>query len=361
MNKYMLKVERGDEMQQVYIVTGANGHLGNVVVQKLIEQKATVRALILPDTQHHMIDSNNVSIYEGDVRNLDALEPLFQKDNPNDQMIVIHTAGIVSITSKKMPLLEAVNVGGTKNMIELSMKHNVHRFIYVSSVHAIPELDHDTEIKETDIFDPNQVIGAYAKTKAQATQMVLNACQKGLQAIVVHPSGIIGPNDYGSSNTTMMIQDYLNYALTSRVKGAYDFVDVRDVAEGILKAIKKGQVGETYIFSGHHTDLRNLFELMRLSCGRKYHIHVLPIWFAKATLPLAELYYKLLKRSPIYSKYSLYTLASNAHFSNDKATKQLNFKTRALKNTIDDTIGWLVEQNRVHHKKTVKYVKNRLK
>jgi dihydroflavonol-4-reductase len=306
-----------------------------------------------------MIQSEHVTIFEGDVRDPKTLEPLFIHQE-KEELIVIHTAGIVSIANKKTPILEAVNVGGTKNLVELSIKYKVKRFIYTSSVHAIPEVIEHNLIKEVFAFDPDVVVGAYAKTKAQATRYVLESVHKGLNAIVLHPSGIIGPFDYGKSNMTMMVQDYLNNKLTSRVNGAYDFVDVRDVADGIINAIELGVVGECYILSGHHTTLKNLFELMRISAGRKYHIHVLPLWFAKLTIPLAELYYKLLRQSPIYSKYSLYTLASNANFSNEKARINLKFSPRTLKKSVEDTMVWLVEQHRIFKKKTVKYVKMHL-
>ncbi|MFU8793188.1 MAG: NAD-dependent epimerase/dehydratase family protein [Acholeplasmataceae bacterium] len=345
-------------MAALYIVTGANGHLGNTICKLLIKDKKHVRGLILPGGSAKMLLDLGVEVVFGDVTKVASLEPLFDMGKETfSEVYVIHTAGIVSIATKKTPILELVNVHGTAHMIEVSMKHQVDRFIYVSSVHAILERPHDEVISEASHFHPDLVHGAYAKTKAEATQLVLDATKKGLKGIVVHPSGIIGPNDYGKTNMTMMIEDYMNNKLTSRVEGAYDFVDVRDVAQGILGALNKGDVGACYILSGHHTELSHLFKLLKELSGKKRLIHVLPFWFAKLTIPLAELYYKLKKQSPIYSKYSLYTLKTNAHFSHDKATQTFNYQIRPLKETLKDTITWLDTQKRLHRLKILNFIR----
>lgn len=348
-------------MSKLFIVTGANGHLGNSVIRVLRNQNYTVRGLILPSDSDKMLKELGVDIYRGDVRKINTLEPLFENiihDDKTTEIIVIHTAGIVSIAAKKHPILESVNVGGTINITNLSLKYKVHRFIYISSVHAIPELVEGNLIKEVNHFDPDSVHGAYAKTKAKATQYVLDQVNNGLNAIIIHPSGIIGPYDFGKSHMTMMIEDYLNGYLTSRINGAYDFVDVRDVATGIIQAANLGSIGSCYILSGHHTNLKELFEKLKQLSGKKLKINVLPIWFAKLTAPFAELYYKLRKLPPIYTSYSLYTLESNSHFVNDKAKRELLYFPRSLDETLYDTMKWLVLENRLKRNHVIQFIKS---
>ncbi|MDY0075110.1 MAG: NAD-dependent epimerase/dehydratase family protein [Acholeplasmataceae bacterium] len=337
-------------MNRIYLVTGANGHLGYNLVARLRSQAKHVRGLILPSDSPKRLEALGCHVFFGDVTQPETLEPFFDLSDTNyvdHEVVCVHTAGIVSITNKKNPLIEKVNVGGTKNLISIAMKHHIHRFIYVSSVHAIQESDHNEVISETDIFDPNRVIGAYAKSKASASKLVLEAISQGLNGIVVHPSGIIGPDDIGHGHLTIMIEDYLNGKLTSRVKGAYDFVDVRDVAQGIIQAIEWGQIGSCYILSGSRIDLSELFEHLRNFSGKKRRIHVLPMWFAKLAIPFAEVYYRLRKLPPIYSKYSLYTLSSNSFFSHEKARLELHYQIRPIEDTIYDTLRWLADQNRV--------------
>ena len=78
--------------------------------------------------------------------------------------------------------------------------------------------------------------------------------------------------------------------------------------------------------------------------GRKKIKMVLPIGIAKLVAPLFEVYYNLKKQTPLFTKYSLYTLSSNSNFSNEKAKKELNFKNRSMKDTIKDTVEWLKQQ-----------------
>lgn len=117
---------------------------------------------------------------------------------PGEQQLnVIHTAGIVDISGKESDILWEVNVEGTKNVLACSQEFHVERFLYTSSVHAVPEPVGRGLVTEIDHFGSEAVSGGYAKTKAAATQAVLGAAQKGLQAVVVHPSGILGSYDLG--------------------------------------------------------------------------------------------------------------------------------------------------------------------
>jgi len=331
---------------QIYIVTGALGHLGSTIVSILNERGIEVRGLALPGDHSPLTKSTGTAkIYYGDVCDSDSLTEIF--DVPKDsELIVIHAAGIVSIATKYNPLVQRVNVMGTQNIIKKCFETNAKRLVYVSSVHAIPELSKGHQIFEIKKFDPEAVRGLYAKTKAEATQCVLDAVAKGLDAVVVHPSGIIGPNDYGSSHTAQMIIDYFNGKLQTCVKGGYDFVDVRDVAEGTISAAEKGKSGECYILSNRYCSVEELFGEMQKMSGRK-KASVLPIWMAKLFAPVAELYYKARKRPPLFTPYSLYTLESNADFSHIKADSELGYKTRTLRQTLADTVSFLKKTGRI--------------
>lgn len=346
-------------MSKLFIVTGANGHLGNSIVRLLRNQNHMVRGLILPSDSDKMLIKLGVNVFKGDVRKLETLEPMFDYsalDNLPDETIVVHAAGIVSIAAKKNPLMESVNINGTKNMADISLKHHVDKFIYVSSVHAIPEKEDNQVITEIDKFDPDLVQGPYAKTKSIASQYVLDKVKEGLNAIIVHPSGIIGPHDFGKAHMTMMFEDYLNGYLTSRINGAYDFVDVRDVASGIIQSTVSGSIGSCYILSGHRTTLKELFDRLRIMSGKKMRINVLPMWFAKLSAPLAEVYYKIRKLPPIYTAYSLYTVESNSYFSSEKAHRDLNYVPRSFDETLYDTIKWLVSENRIKRHRVIHFI-----
>ena len=323
-------------MKKRMIVTGANGHLGNTIIRMLTNTDYEVVGLILP--KEHCEDHDNIRYITGDVRDMDSLRPLFESAEERE-LYVIHTAGIIDISEKGSPLLYDVNINGTKNIIALCREYKVKRLLYTSSVHAIPEKENGAVITEADRFSPDVVTGAYAQTKAAATQAVLDAGKDGLDVVVVHPSGIIGPYDTSGNHLVQMIADYIRGILPACVKGGYDFVDVRDVAKGCLLALEKGKSGSCYILSNRHYEIREVLGMARsVSKGRR--LPVLPMWAAKLFAPVMQWYAKLKKERPLYTKYSLHTLCSNDRFSHDKATAELGYRPRDLWETIRDTVRW---------------------
>lgn len=332
-------------MESIYLITGAAGHLGSTIVKMLLEKKQKIRALVLTGDKFPF-ENSNIDIFYGDVRDKESLIPFFQGID-NFESICIHCAGIVSIASKYNQLVYDVNVNGTKNVMDLCLQYNIKRIVHVSSVHAIEEKKNSEVITEVSTFDKEKVEGLYAKTKAEASQYVLDMCTKGLNASIVHPSGILGPGDFGHGHLTQLVIDYLNHKLTAAVKGGYDFVDVRDVASGIINCAQSGKPGECYILSNKHFEVVEILDMLHKITGKKKIKTVLPMWFAKFTAPLSEIYYKLMKEPPLYTSYSLYTLTSNSYFSHDKATKQLDYNPRPMEETLRDTANWLSQVGRV--------------
>jgi dihydroflavonol-4-reductase len=329
-------------MEKIYIITGAAGHLGSTIIRKLSADGETVRGFILPGEKPQAY--LGVEYIAGDVRDSATLRPLFVPYcNSECEFTVIHTAGIVDITGDLSPLLYGVNVDGTRNVVAACRKHGVRRLVYVSSVHAIPEKDKSRVQSEVREFSADFVTGGYAKTKAEATRIVLDAAAQGLDAVVVHPSGIIGPYGDTGNHLVQMVSDYISGKLPALVRGGYDFVDVRDVADGCIRAAKFGTSGECYILSNRHYDVSEVMDMIKREFrGRR--LPVLPMWMAKAFEPILGGFAKLRHRRPLYTNYSLHALESNDKYSHDKATSELGYKPRELYQTIVDTIMWMTNR-----------------
>ena len=324
-------------MKNLYIITGAAGHLGSTIIRRLLKEECLIRGLILPSEKGEF--TSRVSYYTGDITKPSSLEDIFS--NTEDyQVYVIHTAGLISIADDDYEKLYSVNVKGTENVIEKCLEHHVKRLLYVSSVHAIPEIQNHV-ISEISSFDSFDVDGSYAKTKAEATEAVLEAVSSGLlDAVIVHPSGIIGPYDDGHNHLVQLVKMYISGKLPAGVDGGYDFVDVRDVAEGCLEAITKGRSGECYILSNKYLSIRDLFENIRKVIGGRKKI-CLPVWVAKLFEPFFRMISKATNTRPLYTRYALETIEGNGHFSHLKATQELGYRPREMGDTIADTIAWL--------------------
>lgn len=120
--------------------------------------------------------------------------------------------------------------------------------------------------------------------------------------------------------------------------------DVRDVADGIISCVENGKQGECYILSGKYYSIPDMLEYFHEITGKKPIKTYLPLWFAKLTAPLAEVYYKILRQPPLYTSYSLYTLETNANFSNEKAKSWLGYHVRPITDTIKDMMNWMKKE-----------------
>ena len=332
-------------MDDIFIVTGAAGHLGSVITEKLIERGKTVYAFCLSG-EKRVPQGKRVTVFYGDVRDLDSLAVVFEKCE-GKSVTVIHCAGIVTISQLYDQKVYDVNVQGTKNVIYLCEKNNTNKLVYVSSVHAIPEPHVDEVITEASRFSPDEVEGLYAKTKAEATQCVLDYIARGHDGNIVHPSGIVGPSDFGRGHITQMVIDYCKGGLTSAIDGGYDFVDVRDVADGVLSCCARSKSGENFILSGKYFKILDLLNLLHYITGKKKIKRVLPLWFVTLTAPICEVYYKVLRQPPLFTSYSIHTLNTNAKFSHEKAARELGYSPRPMSQTLVDTVNWLKANDRI--------------
>ncbi|NMA18372.1 MAG: NAD-dependent epimerase/dehydratase family protein [Clostridiaceae bacterium] len=323
--------------RQVWIVTGASGHLGNTIVQRLLSQGARVRALIIERERPHALKGLDCDVVTGNILDRKSLDALFA-GLEDKEINLLHLASQISIFSGHDPGVFKVNVEGTQNMLDAAIAHGVHRFLYCSTVHAIPVPNEDVPITEIKHFDPDLVIGSYAKSKAIATQLVLDAAAQGLPAIIVQPVGIIGPYDQLQGHMTRLISRFALGRLPGMIRGTYNFADVRDIAEGAINATLHGRIGESYILSGHVTSIKDILNTVAELIGRKKIKRTVPLWLARIGAPIVESFSRLFNKPPLFTTYSLYTLQTPCRFSSEKAQRELGYSIRPLKETMRDTL-----------------------
>ncbi|MDK2980276.1 MAG: hypothetical protein PWQ55_623 [Chloroflexota bacterium] len=316
------------------LVTGAAGHIGNVLVRELVNDSNHVRAMVLPGEDTTSLKGLPVEIVEGNV-----LDPISLDKAMQDVDLVFHLAGIISIVPGQNELMRRVNVDGTRNVLAAAQKAQVKRLVYTSSIHALSR-DWKGKIDETVPFDPDNQAGGYDRTKAQASLAVLEAVKQGLDAVIVCPTGVVGPYDYRGSEMGDLLRSWLRLRPHFLIEGAYDFVDVRDVARGQILACQHGQTGEIYILSGGRIRLMEMKRMVQDVLGKHSMTIKVPISLAKFAALFTPLYYRLSRRIPKFTKYSLETVQSNSDISNQKAKRELGYNPRDLLTTIRDTVRW---------------------
>lgn len=298
-----------------YIVTGATGFLGGAVVRELISRGHSVTALALPGDPLLPLLPEGAIVHFGDVTDRATLIPVFEGA---EGCRVIHCAGMVSVAAGQGEALGRINVRGTENIAGLCLEYGAKRLVYVSSVHAIPERPMGEVITEECRVSPELVHGAYAKSKAAANKKVLLAAEKGLDAGIVYPSGIIGPGDRGMGSMTVMLRSFLRGRLPAGVCGGYDFVDVRDAATGAVSCADSGRPGEGYILSGRYASIKELLTLAGRLSGRRAPGLFLPRRLAGFAAPIFERRSIRRGEKPFFTPYSISVLGSNGNFSHKK-------------------------------------------
>ena len=321
-------------------VTGSTGHIGNTLVRQLIKHGNKVRAVVSPRRFELPLKGVATEIATADVNDLNALRKAFDGVHT-----VYHLAGYISITSNEAGILDRVNVQGTRNVVQACIDMGVKRLIYTSTIHALvepPKGELITEILE----HPEKVdIGTYSHSKIRATREIIAGAEKGLDTVVVYPAGVFGPFDFYPSSMGKMIKLFLKGRSRFYISGGYNFVDVRDVAAGLIAACEKGKSGEGYLLSGEHITLNRLFDTRKKESGKNFATLSLPYHVAMPGAYFVEYFSLLANKKPYFTPYSLKVLKSNGHADLQKSNAALNYNPRNFEQSIKDTIDWFRGNN----------------
>lgn len=328
-------------MMQTVGVTGASGHLGNVVCRVLLDKGYRVKAFYRDDIT--ALDDLSVELFKGDILNFSDVEKFVSGCD-----IIIHAAAIISIHGDPTGIVYRTNTEGPRNIVEACIKQNVKRLIHVSSTHAVVELPFSTPFDETRTYKQKGAF-AYDYSKSTGEQLVLDYVQKGkIDAFVVRPSSVIGLYDFKPSEIGKALLDFYNQKIPMLPPGGYNFIDVRDISESIVTAIDKGIKGEVYLLSGKYYSLKEFAKIVSQVSGKKVPKIVMPFWFLKALLPFVKIYGKLKKAAPIFTIEAITALKlGHPNMVNEKAKQAFGHTCRPLNETIADFYDWNKKQNKI--------------
>lgn len=322
--------------KRICAVTGGKGFVGYALVKELYLLGDKIKLLLRSDTP--IFDGMDCEKIFGDLCNSDDLERTFEEAD-----VVFHVAGFVDISGKHTEKLWKVNFEGTKNVVEACKKCGVRKLVYVSSVDAIPVLSETEEIVEIRHFDPSDIEGDYGKTKAAASQYVLDSADENLEVFIVHPSTCIGPDDFNETSSVLSMIKLYNKGIFSFDFdfGATNFIDVRDVAKGMIAAADKGRSGECYLLTGHTLTLSEFMHVLTKIYNKKPPKVKIKKDYIEKILPSIETIFEIAKIPPVLNEYSLRKLSENCNFSNEKARNELGFIPRPFEATLIDTVEWI--------------------
>ena len=318
------------------VVTGAAGHVGANLVRSLISQGRSVSVLVREDTR--AIQGLDIETVKGDVSQFDLLYKLFK-----DADVVYHLAAHISLRMDDWQRCDLTNMAGVRNVVEACLQTAVKRLVHFSSIHAIKQEPLGFPINENRHLVDTENCPPYDRSKAAGERVVMKGMEQGLDAIIISPTGIIGPYDYKPSHFGEVLLSLAHRRMPVLIDGGFNWVDVRDVVTGAIVAEKLAPKGEKYILSGHWASIHDIAEIMTEIIGIPTPKLVCPFWVADCGAPVATFLANLIGKRPLYTNVSLMALKGNRAISCKKAERDLGYRARPLRETILDTLNWFKE------------------
>lgn len=324
-----------------FVVTGASGHLGANVVRALDAAGAQVSAVDL--RRGAALEGSAAEFVPADVLDAAALEGAFAGAD-----FVLHLAAKISIAGDPDGSVRRVNVDGVRTAAEAALTAGVRRFVHCSSIHAYDAAAIDGPVTETSPRATDLRLPAYDRSKAEGEDALRRIVDRGLDAVIVNPSGMFGPVDPEPSRMGRVLLAMFKGRMPVTVHGAFDWVDVRDVAKALVSAVERGRRGENYLLGGHRAPVAELGRLAAEVSGRRAPRLVAPLGPVRLA---AEVAVRLAgpRRAGrlLLTPESLHALATDPVIDSSKAAAELDYRPRPLSETVADLHASFVADGRL--------------
>ena len=324
-------------MEPIDLVTGASGFLGGNLERVLAGRGQRVRILVRRRSRTDLLDDlPGIEKVEGDVTSLPSLQRAMA-----GVRFVYHCAANVTIAKQMTDAVWQTNVWGTENVVEAARGASVGRLVFCSTVDAIgvPEGDRPADEGTPWNWDRLGVENAYARSKFEAQQLVLRAAANGLDAVVACPTYILGAYDAKPSSGRLIVACARNWALP-RLPGGNNFVDVLDVAEGMVVAAERGRRGDVYILGNANLPYTEVHEMIAAAVGRRPRLVAVPRWLALLAGNVGDgLERRRPGKVPISSTIVRLSYL-NHYYDPAKAVRELGLSRRPVAGAIERAVAW---------------------
>lgn len=317
-------------------ITGASGHIGGVLCKQLQSMGKDIGVF----SYQSKIDMD-IPQRIGDItvsKDVDEFVKAYDQ--------IIHLAADISVDNRSKDKMWQTNVKGTQNIVEACLKYGVNRLVHFSSIAAIDQFPLEKPLNESNplVNKNSRTATNYGKSKAEAERAVLKGMKEGLNAVIVAPTSVLGPMDYKPSVLGQSLLDMYYNRIPAVVKGGQDWVDVRDIVDGTIKALEKGASGEKYLLGSEFFTIQDLAQMIGEIYNRKVPSLALPFWIARLGVPFEELKSRRSGKPNGFTQEGLTALKyGNTHVSHQKATDQLGYAPRSVRDSLKDTLDWLVK------------------
>jgi dihydroflavonol-4-reductase len=318
------------------LVTGGTGFVGANVVRLLLQRGIEVRALVRPRSDTRNLDSLDVELVAGDLRDRVSLEAALEGCDT-----VYHVAAMYALWTSDPRQIYDSNVTGTVNLLEAAGMAGVQRIVYTSSVATIGLPKDGTPATEEVALQAEELVSDYKRSKYLAEQEVLKYAQRGLPVVIVNPSFPVGAWDVKPTPSGQIIVNFLRGKIPAYVNTGLNVVDVEDVALGHLLAAEKGRIGERYILGNANLTLPALFQLLQQVSGVRAPSLRIPYGLAYLSACVSEFVANTITHTPPFVTLAGVKLSrKQMFFDASKAVRELGFPQTSALDALRKAVEW---------------------
>ncbi len=323
----------GGGVTDITLVTGGAGFVGKQLVEALRARGEIVRSFDIAAATH----PDDV---QGSIIDSDALCCAM-----TGVTTVFHLAGNAQLWSRDVGIFDRVNCLGTEIVVKAAMKFGVRRMVHCSSLTTL--VGRATPIgpstaDETIRLDPDDMLGAYPRSKLAAERIVEAAVCEGLDAVIALPTEPLGPGDDGLTPPTQMILDFANGATPAYIDCILNFVPVESLAGGLIAARDKGKSGERYLLGGENITMKKLLSLLEKLTGRAMPKTRMPYTIALAAGVIDTGLIAAITGKPPKAPLTGVRLAGRqVSFSSEKARCELGWAAGDVEAAMIKTLDWM--------------------
>jgi dihydroflavonol-4-reductase len=317
------------------LVTGANGFLAANVVRELLSRNFDVRAMIRKNADMRSLEGVELEYFYGNITNETDVDKAVKGCE-----IVIHVAADTSQRYDTAEPLRNVNVEATRLFVEASKRHQVRRFIFISTGNTIDFGSRENPGHEGNPLGKLFEKSGYALSKLEAEKMIIDeVINSGFNAVILNPTFMIGPFDAKPSSGRIFTMMYPNKVVFIP-KGGKNFTPVKDAAVAICNAIELGTAGERYLIAGQNLTYLEFLKIVKQD--NAYLPITLPGWLLIAVGAFGS----LLRKLGIPFELSLNNarmLCADDFYTPAKAIRELRMPQTPIPVAVDEAIAWFKE------------------
>lgn len=314
------------------LLTGVTGFLGNNLARKLIEQGHEIVTTVRPTSDLRPLDGLEIEMVHASLTDSSAMAPVVE-----DVDLIVHSAAMIHLGHSKRDASFKFNVDSTKILAESARRREI-RMIHVSTVDTLPASPDGNPVDESMVGEIKYDC-SYVASKRAASDAFGEEVAKGLDGVTVCPGFMLGPNDWKPSSGEMLLF-VARTPLFFVAAGGCSAVDVRDVADGIVLAIRHGQSGETYILGGENVTYKELWTRMARVVGCWPPRRKMSNFLAGAAGKVGDLLSKLSSQELALNSAAISMGQMLNWYSSQKAIDELGYSIGDLEIAIEDAWKW---------------------